>query len=167
MTRGFTLLEMLITLFILSILMTVSVPSYRKISQRYEMRQTAQALVGIFNQARSEALLTQQDLWIHFYTHPQGSQFGWNLSIHSDETQRSFATALSGAVSSYSSDNMIVSSTSTVRKIESLNGLPTTGGNVTFHLVGQSQKLKLKYANVTGRIRVCAAEMKAYGFNKC
>lgn len=167
MTRGFTVLELLITLSILSILMTISVPSYQMALQRYEMRQTAQALLAVFSQARSEALVTQQDLWIHFYVHPQGSQLGWNLSIHADETERSFATASSGAVYIYSGDSMIVSATSRVRKIEALNGIPATGGNVTFSVPGKSLKLALKYANVTGRIRVCAVGGDAYGYKKC
>ncbi len=55
-SRGFTLLELLITLSIAAILLAVAIPSYQGIVQRNAVAAHANDLIGALNYARSEAV---------------------------------------------------------------------------------------------------------------
>lgn len=59
-TRGFTLLELLVTLSIAAILLAVAIPSYRGVVQRNAMAAAVNDLVGDLNYARSEAVTRGQ-----------------------------------------------------------------------------------------------------------
>ena len=62
--RGFTLLELLITIAVAAILLAIAIPSYRSVVQRNAMAATVNDLVGALNYARSEAVTRGQDVVI-------------------------------------------------------------------------------------------------------
>ena len=66
MTRGFTLLELLITVSVLSILIATAAPSFSSVTQTVKMQRLASELNGFLIQAKSESVKRNQDLWVHF-----------------------------------------------------------------------------------------------------
>lgn len=68
MTRGFTLLELLITVSVLSILIATAAPSFSSVTQSVKMQRLAGELNGFLIQAKSESVKRNQDLWVHFST---------------------------------------------------------------------------------------------------
>lgn len=63
-TRGFTLLELLISIAVAAILLAIAVPSYRSVVQRNSIAANVNDLVGDLNYARSEAVTRGQDVYI-------------------------------------------------------------------------------------------------------
>ena len=54
--RGFTLIELMVTIFILAILMTVAAPSFREYQRNSELTSLTNALLAAVNSARGEAM---------------------------------------------------------------------------------------------------------------
>ena len=63
-TRGFSLLELLVTIAVAAILLAVAIPSYRSVVQRNAMAATVNDLVGDLNYARSQAVTRGQDVFV-------------------------------------------------------------------------------------------------------
>ncbi len=55
-TRGFTLLELMVTLLVSSILLAIAVPAFRSVVQQNRLAAAVNSLVGAFAIARSEAV---------------------------------------------------------------------------------------------------------------
>ena len=66
MARGFTLIEMLISLVVLAVLLAAAVPSFSGMNERSKMQRLAEELQGFFVQTKSEAVLRNQELYLHF-----------------------------------------------------------------------------------------------------
>ncbi|MFA0231863.1 Tfp pilus assembly protein FimT/FimU, partial [Vibrio sp. 10N.261.45.A7] len=66
MTRGFTLLELLVTVSVLSILIATAAPSFSSVTETVKMQRLAGELNGFLIQAKSESVKRNQDLWVHF-----------------------------------------------------------------------------------------------------
>ncbi|MAS09307.1 GspH/FimT family pseudopilin [Salinisphaera sp.] len=63
-TRGFSLLELLVTIAVAAILLAVAIPSYRSVVQRNAMAATVNDLVGDLNYARSQAVTRGQRVFM-------------------------------------------------------------------------------------------------------
>lgn len=62
--RGFTLLELLVTIAVAAILLGIAVPSYRSMVQQNTMASVANDLVGDLNYARSQAVTRGQPVYL-------------------------------------------------------------------------------------------------------
>lgn len=61
---GFTLLELLVTLAVAAILVTIAIPSYRGLVQRNTVTAAVNDLVGDLNYARNEAVTRGQSVYL-------------------------------------------------------------------------------------------------------
>jgi len=76
--RGFTLIELMITLSILVILLTVAVPSFREFVQSQRVKTTSFDLFAAITYARSEALKRNGDVTLSAAGGAWGN--GWSIS---------------------------------------------------------------------------------------
>ncbi len=74
---GFTLLELLVTLAIVGILLTVSLPSYQDFSKKLQTRLMTERIIESLNYARLEALLLKNTITIKPINH--NYQNGWEI----------------------------------------------------------------------------------------
>lgn len=62
--RGFTLVELMVTVAIAAILLSVAVPGFRAISQKSQQTNTINDIASMFGRARSEAVARNKDVVI-------------------------------------------------------------------------------------------------------
>ncbi len=92
--RGYTLLEILLVLAIISVLMAVSIPRFGYMMERQELATEARQLANHFRLAQQKAVTTGQNCRLHFYLYgdryrtdfpsgrenfylPQGIDYAW------------------------------------------------------------------------------------------
>jgi type IV fimbrial biogenesis protein FimT len=165
MPRGLTLIELLISLLVMSVLLAVAAPAFDGVYQSYRAKRLASEFLGFFVQARSEAVMRNQNLWIHYAEQGGDSSNGWVLALRDNGTAVTYANAAHNAimVSRGEGDHLSVSWSHI--ELERVNGKPTAPGNITFAVRGaQGKQLKMIFHNVTGRLRVCGGH---YGYDAC
>ncbi|WP_105903086.1 GspH/FimT family pseudopilin [Vibrio gangliei] len=177
MARGFTLIEMLISLVVLAVLLAAAVPSFGGMSERSKMQRLAEELQGFFVQTKSEAVLRNQPVYLNFVK--IGSEYSgeWGLATRASATP---ATSLSSAQSDalvyldgHPFKNITVnfpmangSTLLSVLEFEPVNGKPIQPSSLSF-FVDANKPLKLVFSNVTGRIRICGDGGAFYGYPSC
>lgn len=83
MPRGFTLLELLITISVLSILLATAAPSFSSTSQSVQMQSLATELFGFLSQSKSEAVMRNKKLYVHLSMakNVPAEKGAWSLSL--------------------------------------------------------------------------------------
>lgn len=94
MTRGFTLLELAIVIGLISMTLLWAIPSFRSVSETAQMTRLASELYGFIVQAKSQAKLRRQLLWVHIFQ--SGQNWELRLTDDKDRTQGRLITKLSG-----------------------------------------------------------------------
>ena len=97
MPRGFTFIELLLTLLVVSTLLAVAAPSFERLYESRQARRLAAEFQGFFVQARSEAVMRNQDLWIH-YAELADSQQQWLLALRDSADPVSYHSAANNAI---------------------------------------------------------------------
>ncbi len=64
--RGFSLVELAITVLVLGIVFSFSVPAFQSLSSTYQLRGAAENVAGEFRLAREKAIATGQEQALHF-----------------------------------------------------------------------------------------------------
>ncbi|EMY6466101.1 GspH/FimT family pseudopilin [Vibrio alginolyticus] len=168
MPRGFTLLELLITVAVLSIILAFAVPSFSRVSQTVQMQRLATELAGFLSQSKSEAVMRNQKLYIHFSMAKNVvvSQGAWSLQLTNSSSGSGVILSLSGSAYSelslkHSYDNQKIS-------FDEVRGRPQ-GGNIEFFPTNaQNIKLQAKLSNPPGRIKICSnSGAKLYDYRQC
>ena len=169
MVRGFTLLELLITVSIVTLMLAFAAPSYRYINQNMKMVNLANELQGFFVQAKSEAVFRNQGLWVHIEGMPS-STGEWQLRLSSDallpSNEESDISVFSGA----RYRNLSVNHTRSINSVrfDHVMGNPTQNGSITIKAhVEDSQGIRVILHNRAGRIKVCTIQGDQYGFSSC
>src|SRR5262245_49115530 len=74
--RGFTLVELMVTIVIFGLLIGFSIPSYQSYALSHKLRGTSENLVQTIQLQRSRAMATGQDVDINFNT---AAPAGWTV----------------------------------------------------------------------------------------
>ncbi len=167
MPRGFTLLELVITVAVLSVVLVVAAPSFKNVIETNKMQRLAEELHGFMIQAKSEAVFRNQDLWAHIDVASDPVDTGeWSITLTSSN--------ISGGVpilffsgSSFAHISFDPDYTSQQIKFDGIRG-KVKNGSIDFNPVGQAnKKLRVKGSYGAARIVVCGVGGAFYGYPEC
>ncbi|MBC3617473.1 GspH/FimT family pseudopilin [Vibrio metschnikovii] len=170
MVRGFTLLELLITVSIVTLMLAFAGPNYRQLNQQIKMTALANDLHGFFIQAKSEAVFRNQEVWVHIEGMPSNTG-EWRLLLSSDKNHSTLSpetiiSVLNG--DRYHSLSVSYNSRINPVKFEPVMGNPTSAGRITIQgQMNDSQGIKVMFHNGAGRVRICSIQGELYGFSAC
>ena len=115
-SKGFTLIELMVTIAVLAIIVTISVPSFSNMITHQNLKKSSSELIGVLNQARSKAVLerrsievilkqkqdsiAQSDIDTKMYWMPHGSGY-------LQENQTPIHFGLNGAITNAVDDTLI------------------------------------------------------------
>lgn len=117
--RGFTLIELMVTLSVLAVLLVVAVPSFMEFRQRTVLEGAAEQLVSVWNDARFESLRRDRNLFVTLRNDSGNVCIGVDTAAACD--CRLAATASGGCdVSAYPGNNAAWSGVTAA-------GMPTLG----------------------------------------
>ena len=169
MPRGFTLLELLITVSVLSILLAAVAPRFSRVSQTVQMQGLATELFGFLNQSRSEAVMRNKKLYVHFSMDKDNTinEGNWSLNL-TDSSVAGGTSILHLSGSPYSELSINHNYDAKYISFEEVRGRPNSGNIEFFSTNNQNSKLKIKLSNPPGRIKVCSMSgAKLYDYSKC
>lgn len=160
---GFTFIEIIVTLFVIAILATASIPLVRHLLIENRIKAAAENFAQYARFARSEAISRQQDIYMVFQT---GA--GWCYGIHTSasctcsptntcslgsETSTGY-TGVSISTSSLSSNNFY---------FDSIRALPSQSPEITFQVGTKSITVKISRL---GQVALCATNISS-GYPTC
>ncbi len=168
MLRGFTLLEMLVTILAMSTLLLFAAPDLRLFQQKQKIVQLASELQGFLLQAKSEAVFLNQDLWAHIDLDSNPTHNGqWTIRLtNSDIDGRGkVIQVLNGAkfhgvavFSNYVSNQI---------KFDGVRG-KITNGHLQLSLLRAPEKiLTVRSSFGASRVIVCGVGGPLYGYPQC
>jgi type IV fimbrial biogenesis protein FimT len=164
---GFTLLELIITLVIFSVLIGVSAPSFSKMIESHKMKRLATELEWLLVQAKSEAVMRNQEVIVHLIKIGKGvseanKTSDWRIEVKS--ISDGLITLLDGANFKDIEINRTFSSEQII--FDALYGKPNQSGSFYFNL-SNNKKLRTTIFNRTGRVYSCSYKAEEYGYEKC
>ena len=160
---GFTLLELMTTLAVLAIIITMAVPAFSGMKERHKVRGAAETVVSDLQLARLEAIKTNRDVSLSF----QGSGtnnwcYGINDNNGCDCTIGSNCQVSGTTLRVTNSDEFSNISLATTFTGQNATFEPNRGttnsGTTTLNFNGKTISVKL---NAIGRISLCSND---YGF---
>ncbi len=167
MPRGFTLLELVITVAVLSVVLVVAAPSFKNVIETNKMQRLAEELHGFMIQAKSEAVFRNQDLWAHIDATTVPNDSGeWSMTLTDSDVSGGVAIlSLSG--SPYNNITLDHNYSSQQIKFDGIRG-KVKDGSIYLNPVGQtSKKLRVKISYGAARIVVCGVGGAVYGYPEC
>ncbi|MGF1754577.1 GspH/FimT family pseudopilin [Vibrio makurazakiensis] len=165
MTRGFTLLELLITVAVLAVLLATAAPSFSSLAQTTQMQRLATEINGFMIQAKSEAVMRNQDLWAHFVmVGNQNSSGEWKIELKTSDVANVGPSLLTMQGEAFKNINLIVNYSSEQIKFSGVNG-KAKDGNLKFS-VGNKVLTLITYRS-SGRMRICGVGGAYYGYDEC
>jgi type IV fimbrial biogenesis protein FimT len=152
--KGFTLIELMITVAIMSVMMAVGLPSFQSIIASSRLTSTTNAMVSALQLARTEALKQHRTIAI---AHKQGGdwQNGWDVFVDldgdeiPDTNEQLLATTLFDAVNS--TITVVPASNYSRYVTYGANGRVNMGGHFTFC---SGTNFRSVVVAATGRVRV-------------
>ena len=68
--KGFTLIELMVTIAIMAIIAMMAAPSFGDMLQRQNLNKSMQDLIGVMTEARAQSVLTKSDVTVNFALDP-------------------------------------------------------------------------------------------------
>lgn len=152
MPRGFTLLELIITVSVLSILLAAAAPRFSRVSQTVQMQGLATELFGFLNQSRSEAVMRNKKLYVHFSMDKDNTinEGNWSFNL-TDSSVAGGTSILHLSGSPYSELSINHNYNAKYISFEEVRGRPNSGNIEFFSTNNQNSKLKIKLSNPPDR----------------
>ncbi|WP_199455568.1 GspH/FimT family pseudopilin [Vibrio owensii] len=170
MPRGFTLLELLITIAVMSVLLAAAAPSFQNVFETNKMQRLADELHGFVIQGKSEAVLRRERLWAHFIMSGSSSNDGhWRIDLTDNGTEGAGTVLFSFSGAPYEGVVVTPNYASDQISFDDVHGRPSSG-NIKFYPVGESTKaLKLISHTLSARVRVCSDSNNTefFGYSTC
>ncbi|MGI9876996.1 GspH/FimT family pseudopilin [Vibrio chagasii] len=168
MTRGFTLLELLITVSVLSILIATAAPSFSSVTQSVKMQRLAGEFNGFLIQAKSESVKRNQDLWVHFSTAKNEVQSTGDWTVWLKPTEDlTGETLLQLSGEPFRDVSFSHNYTGERISFESVRGRPARGTIYLSPNASSTDRLLIKLSSPPGRIKVCGESNAQYGYDAC
>ena len=159
--RGFTLVESLVVLAIVSLLVQAALPSWREFLREQAIKSASLAWIATLQRAREEALLRQRD--VHLVPLDPGNwAAGWALTLDANRNQRLDAGEITLQV--YRPVSARLTHTFNIAHgalVFNANGRPKQAFTLTLELEGGRRNIVV---NLLGRVRSC---MPDTGANSC
>tara|TARA_Y100001960_G_scaffold165304_1_gene173545 strand:- start:1087 stop:1596 length:510 start_codon:yes stop_codon:yes gene_type:complete len=169
MSRGFTLLELLITILVIGTLMVWAVPSFSSMTDTVKMRRLAKELNGFVLMAKSEAVMRRERLWVHLIMSGSSDSRGdWRLELTNSDLDG--AGTLYSTLSGRAFDGISISTTYTSQQIsfDETHGRPKLGRFTFYPENSPSSALNLRTYYRSAIVRVCSPSSRAYlDYEKC
>ncbi|MFA0412769.1 GspH/FimT family pseudopilin [Vibrio renipiscarius] len=169
LARGFTLLELIITLSVLAVLFISAMPAFKSITERAQVEQLTTELTGFFQYARSEAVLRNKDLYVHI-TFPQGishSVPNWSMTLTDSDVTGAGTTISQLSGNAFTSISVFHTYSSDQISFDGVRGRAKSGTFKLFPTNDTTKQIELRTSNPPGRIKVCGAEGDLYGYKEC
>lgn len=168
MVRGFSILELLITLTVLAITMAFAAPAYERFSQHYQMQSLASELQVFLQQAKSEAVFRNQNLWVHLMMDSNPSTSGqWQLVLKDSDAVSAGQTLLVLDGQAFRRLRMAHNYATDKVKFDGVRGKVINGSFYFSPLNDRNRILTLHTSFGAGRIIVCAQQEAMYGYPQC
>lgn len=161
MIAGFTLIELLVGVGIVGILMFVAVPSFNTLLYNYRVSSAANTQYGFLQQARSESIKRNIDVYVSFATGDSWC-LGLNTSSACDctipascnlgTTSATSPAQVTVSLSGYSGNSFFY---------EGTHGMASASGTVTLTRYGSSELITLGVGRM-GSVSMCSTGIGGY-----
>lgn len=167
-SRGFTLLELLISVLLLAVLLSAAVPSFSTLNTTVKMKRVANELMGFMLQSRSEAIMRSRVLWVHIVErHPHSQGGGWRLILTDSESAAAGKVIMVLDGQAFKSVGLDWNYSRDRIKFDGLRGR-VNNGSLNFYVVSDDQQvLRLKSSFSANRIMLCGIGEKQFGYPAC
>ena len=131
--RGFTLIELMVTIAVLAIIAVMAAPSFSNMIAKQQLNTTTQDLISTLNEARSQAVLKRTTITVHLNSTSTNTDtdYYWSAKTNNTLTNPSSLTSIAfsenGTTSSITTETsfVICNSTSNTTKTFSLSIMGT------------------------------------------
>lgn len=158
--KGLTLLEVLVTLLVLSILVALTVPSLRSLTEENRLRNAAEDLYHNMQYVRAKAVAEQLNVVTHFTT---GSSWCYGFNKNSACDCANLAACDLGGKQSTDYGQISLATTGLTATgnltIDGVRGIFGSSGTMTFTLGGNSISVKV---SALGNITICSPSVSGY-----
>ncbi|WP_374571268.1 Tfp pilus assembly protein FimT/FimU [Acinetobacter sp.] len=85
-SRGFTLIELMVTIAVMAIVTMIAAPSFRDMQQKQNLNRSAQDLLGMLQQARAKAALERREVTVDLITQKDRLDKNQSLLANDEKT---------------------------------------------------------------------------------
>jgi type IV fimbrial biogenesis protein FimT len=170
--RGFTLVELCVTVAVLVIVLAVAAPSIRRLIDRTSLRASASVVRTDLQYVRSAAAARNEMLWLELQSGPDGSCYSLHDGAqgdcrctpdgHADCPSSARALKVTGFPS-----NGAVQVSANVKSLRYDPDRGTVSPTATFTLTSRSGEAVQHTVNVLGRIKTCSPASQVPGYASC
>ena len=166
MPRGFTLLELIITIIILAILLMMAGPNFSRLLEHQNIKRFAGDLEGFLIQAKSESVLKNKSLKVIYVKEANY----WILSLNPEGiSPTTIFDVKSSSITYLHSINypqLFLFSKVPSLTFNPVRATPHMPASFFFYK-DKNKKIRLSIHHMTGRIRLCAQGGNHYGYEIC
>lgn len=173
MKKGFTLLELIITVAVLSVLLTMAAPSFSHVVERLAINQAKNEISQIYNMARSEATLRNIPMYVHFknVSTAFSNNTDWCIAVTESATFSNCSNKVVYILKGDSLRDIYIKRHAAYSYVEfdRVRGWPDLGAgaiNLVSFYKNENKPLNLE-AHFVGRNRVCSDGGEWYGIGQC